>query len=193
MQGALQVTCTCAHPSDTSCSALACTLQLLKLRSDTPIDLLATTIGRRVQPAALALTAHNPATNMWLPQLQYCNIAVYESQQISQLNSRLEEGSLAQLSSLVLNDLRLAAVRRALPPDLPALALLPSLCKLVRGSEGQLARPSGTTRTGIACTGNFLSSVVLPVQPPAPYVPPPFFAHRSAMAAVCCRRGAAPI
>ena len=123
------------YPPRLVCSGLGCTLKRLHLTTDVLEDPLATTIRHHVQPAALTLRADDPTADMWLPQLQECNVMVRFSAQMSQLNSRLQAASLTQLSSLVLQDVRPAAARLASHPSLPALPRLPALRELVSGSR----------------------------------------------------------
>jgi len=120
-------------------SGLGCTLKLLNLTTDCVGEQLATAIGHHVQPAALTLHVDSPIAGVWLPQLRECIVSVHSSAQIDQLNSRLKAASLAQLSSLVLQDMRPAAERLAAAPALPALPRLPALRELVSVGETYLA------------------------------------------------------
>ncbi|PRW20176.1 putative LRR receptor-like serine threonine- kinase [Chlorella sorokiniana] len=105
-------------------------LRLLVLKTNRPDTQLLATIGRHVQPAALALHTRGLAAGMWLPQLRACSITIGDNEALSQLTSGLEAAQLPQLCSFVFHDARPAAERQASPPTLPALALLPALCKM---------------------------------------------------------------
>lgn len=122
------------HTGPPCCSGLGCRLQQLRLRSwDTVMDGLDSTIKDHMRPAALSMTAFEPAAVAWVPQLTQCTITICDTTQLPWLASGLEApASLVQLSSLSFRDMRGPAARAAAPPALPGLARLPALRILVR-------------------------------------------------------------
>lgn len=94
------------------------------------LPMLARYVAGRV-PAAVVLRLGASSTAMWLPQLERCAVQFHSDAQLAQLAAGLEQAEAKGLRVLHISDSRSEAARTAAPAQLPTLAGLPQLERLV--------------------------------------------------------------